>query len=152
MDRLRFVRRLTRGIEATQVKLLGRSVMSLVARTPVLVVETTGRKSNRKRETTVAYLPLDDGQLLVVGGAGGQTRMPDWVANLRANPAVTVTLDRERRAMHAAELHGAERQYAWERALAEWPQIASYELKAGRPVPVVRLTPRAAPESRAASR
>ena len=143
MDRVRFDRRLTRGIEAAQVKHFGRSPVSLIARTPVLVLETTGRRSGRQRESTLAYLPLDDGQLLVVGGAGGQTRLPDWVANRRANPEVTVTVNRERRLMHAAELDGAERATAWKLALAEWPRIASYESKAGRPVPVIRLVPRA---------
>jgi deazaflavin-dependent oxidoreductase (nitroreductase family) len=118
--------------------------VSLVARTPVLVLETTRRRSGGQRESTLAYLPLDDGQLLVVGGAGGQPRLPDWVAaNLRANPEVTVTVNRERRLMHAAELDGAERATAWKSALAEWPRIASYESKAGRSVPVIRLVPRA---------
>lgn len=143
MDRVRLVRRLTRAIEAAQVKYFGRSLLSLVARTPVLVLETTGRRTGRQRESTLAYLPLDDGQLLVVGGAGGQTRLPDWVANLRANPDVTVTVNRERRPMHAAELDGAERATAWKLALAEWPRIALYEAKAGRRVPVIRLVPRA---------
>jgi deazaflavin-dependent oxidoreductase (nitroreductase family) len=146
MDRIRVVRRLTSGIEATQVKRFGRSGLSLLARTPVLVLETTGRKSGRRRETTLAYLPLDCDQLLVVGGAGGQTRLPDWVANVRANPTVMVTVNRTRRPMHAVELRGTERETAWKQALAEWPQIASYESKAGRPVPVVRLAPGTAPD------
>jgi deazaflavin-dependent oxidoreductase (nitroreductase family) len=143
MDRLRPVRRLTAGLEATQVKRLGRSGLSLVARTPVLVLETTGRKSGRRRETTLAYLALDGEQLLVVGGAGGQTRLPDWVANLRADPTVAVTLNRVRRPMDAHELDGAEREAAWAKALDAWPRVESYESRAGRPVPVVRLTPRA---------
>jgi deazaflavin-dependent oxidoreductase (nitroreductase family) len=142
VDRLRFVRRLMRGVEAAQVKRFGRSVLSLMFRTPVLVLATTGRRSGRRRETTLAYLREDDDRLLVVGGAGGQTRVPDWVANLRADPAVTVTVDRQRRPMRATELEGAERAIAWRRAVTEWPRIAKYESRAGRPVPVVRLAPR----------
>jgi deazaflavin-dependent oxidoreductase (nitroreductase family) len=142
MDRLRVVRRAARGIEAAQVKRFGASVLSLIFRTSVLVLATTGRRTGRERETTLAYLRLEDDHLLVVGGAGGQSRVPDWVANLRQDPVVTVTVDRRRRLMQATELEGQEREIAWERALDEWPQIARYESRAGRPVPVVRLTPR----------
>lgn len=142
MDRFRFVRRLTRGIEAAQVKRLGASALSLLFRTRVLVLATTGRRSGRSRETTLAYLQMDDGDLLVVGGAGGQSRTPDWVANLRANPAVQVTVGRTRRPMIATELQGDARAAAWSLAVDEWPQIVKYESRAGRPVPVVRLTSR----------
>lgn len=142
MDRVRFVRRLTRGVEAAQVKRLGASALSIVFRTQVLVLETTGRRSGNSRETTLAYLRLNDGDLLVVGGAGGQSHVPDWVANLRANPAVQVTVDRKRRPMTATELEGDARAAAWNLAVDEWPQIVKYESRAGRPIPVVCLTNR----------
>lgn len=142
MDRIRFVRRLTRGIEAAQVKRFGASALSFVFRTQVLVLETTGRRSGRTRETALAHLRLDDGELLVVGGAGGQSHVADWVANLRANPAVHVTVDRKRQPMIATELEGDARAAAWNLAVDEWPQIVKYESRAGRPVPVFRLTNR----------
>jgi deazaflavin-dependent oxidoreductase (nitroreductase family) len=142
MDRLRVLRRAARGVEAAQAKRFGSSLLSLLFRTPVLVLATTGRRTGRKRETTLAYLRLEDDHLLVVGGAGGQSRVPDWVANLRENPAVIVTVDRQTRPMEATELHGPERQVAWERASVEWPQIAKYEARAGRAVPVIQLAPR----------
>lgn len=147
MDRLRFARRLTRGIEAAQVRWLGASALSLLFRTRVLVLTTTGRRSGRSRETTLAYLELGDGDLLVVGGAGGQSRTPDWVANLRADPAVQVTVGRTRRPMTACELHGDARAAAWNLAVDEWPRIVVYESRAGRAVPVVRLTSRFTPRA-----
>ncbi len=79
----------------------------------------------------------------LVGGASGQARIPDWVANVRVDRAVTVTVDRERRHMDAFELDGDERRTAWERAVRRWPRVARYEASAGRPLPVVRLSPRA---------
>lgn len=110
-------------------------------RTPVLVLHTTGRRSGRARSTTLAFKRLDDGSLVVVGGAGGQVRVPDWVANLRAEPVAAVTIDRARVEVRAAELTGAEREEMW-RALREvWPRIDAYERSAGRTVPVFRLTP-----------
>lgn len=140
-DRLRGIRRVVRPVEVAQVRWLGRSALSVAFRTPVLVLHTTGRRSGRARATPLAYLWDDDGTLLVVGGAGGQARLPDWVANLRADPSAAVTVDRQRVAIAAAELEGEERSAVWPRLEQEWPQIVSYQRRAGRSVPVFRLTP-----------
>lgn len=141
MDRLRPVRRILRGVEAAQVRWFGRSVLSTLFRTPVLALETVGRRTGRSRETALAYHRLSDGDLVVVGGAGGQRQVPDWVANVRANPDVHVTVDRQRRRMTAVELSGDHRGAVWDEARAVWPQIETYERRAGRPVPVFRLQP-----------
>lgn len=117
----------------------GRSAMSLAFRTPVLVLHTTGRRSGRERSTPLAYHRDGDGSLLVVGGAGGQARTPDWVANLRAEPSAAVTVDRRRSSITAVELVGDEHAATWPRLEQVWPQIASYARRAGRPVPVFRL-------------
>lgn len=142
-DRLRPVRRVMRGLEAAQVRWFGRSVLSTVFRTPVLVLETTGRRSGRVRRTTLAHHRLPGGDLIVVGGAGGQRRVPDWVANARAHPEVHVVVDRVRRPMVATELAGDERAEIWVTARSVWPRIDGYEQRAGRPVPVFRLCERA---------
>lgn len=137
----RVVRRLVGVVEAAQVRRFGRSVISLAARTPVLLLHTTGRRSGIERSTTLAYHRDVDGSLLVVGGAGGQRRLPDWVANLRADPHAGVTIDRNRFGVTVAELGGEERRRVWQQLTAVWPRIEGYERRAGRPVPVFRLTP-----------
>lgn len=139
MDYLRPVRRALRRIEATQVRWFGRSVLSTLFRTKALVLETVGRKSGRSRQTALAFHRLSNGDLVIVGGAGGQRRVPDWVANVRANPNVHVVVDRERRGMTVAELLGDERTVVWEQVRRVWPQIEGYEQRAARPVPVFRL-------------
>ena len=107
----------------------------------MLVLVTTGRRSGRRRETPLAYAPID-GAYLVVGGAGGESRTPDWVLNLRAEPKVAVIVDRLTIDVIATELAGAERAAMWERLLEPFPQIEGYERTAGRVIPVVRLDPR----------
>lgn len=119
----------------------GASALSLTFRTPVLLLHTTGRTSGVERATTLAHHEDADGSLLIVGGAGGQARIPDWVANLRAAPRAAVTLDRQRVEVTAHELGGEERREVWQRLTTVWPQIEAYERRAGRPVPVFRLTP-----------
>lgn len=138
-DLLRPVRRALRDAEVAQVERFGRSLLSVLFRTPVLVLVTTGRRTGRQRRTALAHLRLDDGDLLVVGGAGGQRRVPDWVANLRAEPRAVVVVDRVGRAVVARELEGDERARAWDLARRAWPRVDVYERRAGRPVPVFRL-------------
>jgi F420H(2)-dependent quinone reductase len=141
-DRLRLLRRLARPIEAAQVRRFGASVVSLVARTPVLVLETTGRRSGIERSTPLAFHLDDEGRFLLVGGASGQARVPDWVANLRAEPDAAIVVDRVRVEVRAQELAGDERRAAWTTLAPVWPRIDAYERRASRPVPVFRLTRR----------
>lgn len=108
--------------------------------TPVLVLHTTGRRSGRVCATTLAFARMEDGALLVVGGAGGQARIPDWVANLRAEPVAAVTLDQVRLEVRAVELTGMEREERWRVLRTVWPRIDAYERRAGRAVPVFHLT------------
>lgn len=140
VDRLRPLRRLLAPAEAAQVRRFGASVLSLLYRADVLVLHTTGRRSGAERDTTLAHTRIGE-QLVVVGGAGGQRRLPDWVANLRARPAAAVTLAGDRFAVHAVELRGAERARLWPQLVQRWPRIEVYERRAGRAVPVFRLDP-----------
>lgn len=137
---LRRLRRLLTPVEVAQIRWLGTSVLAVLFRTPVLVLHTTGRRSGRPRATPVAWCRGADGSLLVVGGAGGQRRV-DWVANLRAEPTASVTVNRRRLTARAVELTGAERAAVWPTLVATWPRVAAYERRAGRPVPVFRLVP-----------
>ncbi|HEV2069427.1 MAG TPA: nitroreductase/quinone reductase family protein [Acidimicrobiales bacterium] len=132
---------MTKAVEAAQVRRFGRSLVSLAFRTPVLALETIGRRSGAKRSTTLAFQRVDDGTLLVVGGAGGQARVPDWVANLRANPQAVAWVDRAPLPVRAVEMTGADREEAWRHLSHVWPRIDRYERRAGRRVPVFRLLP-----------
>lgn len=149
VDHLGPLRRLTRGVEVAQITHLGGSVVSVLYRTPVLVLETTGRRTGRRRRTPLAHhlLPEDGSsdpgagarRWLVVGGANGQRRVPDWVANLRAEPGAVVVVRRQRVAVTSRELRGAELDATWPALVDVWPRIAVYRRRAGRPVPVFEL-------------
>jgi hypothetical protein len=54
-----------------------------------------------------------------------------------------------RRDYTARELHGAERDVWWERAVAAWPDYAGYQLKTDRVIPVFLLTLRDTDEASA---
>jgi len=121
------------------VRRFGRSALSVMFRTPVLVLDTIGRRTGATRSTTLAYHRAGDGSLLVVGGAGGQTRVADWVLNLRANPEAIATVDRSKIEVRCVELAGAWRAGAWRELSVAWPKIHVYERRAGHSLPVYRL-------------
>ncbi len=139
IERFRVPRRVLHRLETAQIRCLGASVISVAFRTPVLLLHTTGRRSGQERTTPLAFHRDQDGSLLVVGGASGQTRTPDWVVNLRSNPAAVVTLKRARFDVRVEELHGTERLEVWTRLAAQWPRIDIYQMRAQREVPVFRL-------------
>jgi deazaflavin-dependent oxidoreductase (nitroreductase family) len=138
-DQLRLMRRLARPFETAQVRWFGKSLLSVMFKTPVLVLHSTGRKTGAVRSTALACHRHKDGSLIIVGGAGGQVRVPDWVANLRADPRASITVNRNRVQVRVVELAGAERDDVWREVREVWPQIDVYERRAGRDVPVFRL-------------
>lgn len=111
---------------------------------PVTVVLTSiGKKSGEERRSPLAGFPEPGGSWLVVASAAGAARNPAWYYNLGAHPdrarleAVGTTID-----VSATELHGPEREQAWQRITAEAPGFADYQTKTDREIPVIRLTPR----------
>lgn len=170
LELLRPLRRGLGRIETATITRFGRSLISVLYRTPVLVLHTVGRRSGRPRATALAHArpadlvdsdpagmdPVRDrGQrnggptsgeappremVWIVGGASGQRRLPDWVANVRADDRVEVDIDGQRRRGRAVEVHGPERKRIWDQLTRIWPRIERYEARAGRPVPVFRLS------------
>lgn len=107
----------------------------------VLMITAPGRRTGRPRSTCVRYLPWDEG-LLVWGTGSGSPTDPDWFLNLRSADVVTVQVLAEEFRARRRELVGDERDRVWrDVVLAEAPEVARYERRAGRTIPVALLTP-----------
>jgi deazaflavin-dependent oxidoreductase (nitroreductase family) len=124
-------------LEAAQVRLFGASGTSLISRTPVLVIETHGRRTGKVRRTPVAYWTRDD-SYFIGGGAAGMTQV-DWVANLRANPVGAAWVHRHRLVVVARELTGSDYLEAREESFRRWPRVRIYEASSGRQIPLFEL-------------
>jgi F420H(2)-dependent quinone reductase len=147
VDRTRFLWRIGNKLEAVQQRKLGTSVQSLLNPGQVLLLETVGRHTHRRRFTPVGYWQDLDGSFVVGGAAAGMTRTPDWVANLRAQRDVAVWVHRKRLPVAAHELEGEARQDAIDRAARIWPRFPRFEALSGRVVPFFRLEPGATGET-----
>ena len=81
---------------------------------PVLLLQTTGRRSGRTCTTPVQYL-ADGDTSVVVASNGGAARPPAWYLNLRANPHARIWVGARRIDVRAQEAAGQERAALWRR-------------------------------------
>ena len=107
---------------------------------PVLVIETVGRKSRRRRATPVLYLREGEHFIVYAANAGAH-RTPDWWLNLRAAAEGTIVLRGRRTAVRPRVLKGDEREEAYARFCEMYPHARSYPRFTDRPLPLVALEP-----------
>jgi deazaflavin-dependent oxidoreductase (nitroreductase family) len=106
---------------------------------PVIILTTVGAKSGKLRKAPLMRVE-HDGEYAVVASLGGAPQNPVWYYNLTANPHVELQDGPVKKDYLAREVHGAERETWWERAVAVWPDYAEYQKKTDRIIPVFVLT------------
>ena len=119
----------------------GRPSAGPLAGHPLLVMHVLGARSGEPRRAILTY-SRDRDAYVVAGTAGGSRRDPSWFTNVRAHPEVRLEIGRRSFEATASIAEGDERQRLWEQHVAQLPWFAEYPAKAGRPIPMVRLTPR----------
>ncbi len=108
---------------------------------PMLLLDTVGARSGKRRTTPLAY--FEDGRdVVIVASKGGHPRHPAWYHNLRGHPDTTVQVGSQRRAVHARVAEADERARLWPKAVATWSDYASYQKRTEREIPLVILEPR----------
>lgn len=110
---------------------------------PALVLTTVGRKTGAERRTPLAYIPDGDGAWLVIAAYAGAATNPAWYHNLAAHPDhASIELDGATHPVIAEELHGSQREIAWQKITTANNRFAKYQDKTDRQLPVIRLTVR----------
>jgi deazaflavin-dependent oxidoreductase (nitroreductase family) len=107
---------------------------------PLIIVHHVGARSGVERVTPLGCFPQADGRYAIVASNGGAATHPDWYYNLRANPRITVEVDTETVVVLAEELDEAAHAEVWPGLVAQTPQLAEYEARIARPIPVFMLT------------
>lgn len=133
------------GINAfhrTLLRLTGGRVGRSLAGMPVVVLETTGRKSGEPRRTMLTAPVVDGDTVVLVASYGGDSRDPQWYRNLCADPDVTIEMGGERREMRARTATAEEKAALWPRITKAYRGYAGYQRRTDRDIPVVLLTPR----------
>ena len=119
----------------------GGRIGRLFVRRPCLVLTTTGRRSGRPRTVVLVYV-ADGDRWIVVASNMGSHHAPAWLANLRADPAATVTVGGRAIPVMAREATEAEHDALWPRVdRANYGQYGRYQAIAARKIPLVILEP-----------
>jgi len=116
----------------------GGRVLGRMGGQPVLLLQTTGRRSGRTRTTPVQYL-ADGDTFVVVASNAGATRPPAWYLNLRANPHAQIAVGGRSVDVRAQEAAGQERAELWQRLTAANRYLERAARKAERDLPLVAL-------------
>lgn len=102
-----------------------------------LELHTIGAKTGERRSRLLTSPIIEDDRIVLVGSNGGGATSPAWVANLRANPDVEITLGNETGRYRARVVTGEERAELWKRVVKRYRGYNTYQRRAPREIPVV---------------
>jgi deazaflavin-dependent oxidoreductase (nitroreductase family) len=106
---------------------------------PVMLLETVGRRSGKRRRTPVIYL-RDGENLVILAANAGYDRTPAWWHNLRAAGEAEVVIGRKRRRVRPRVVEeGPERERLWKAFVEMYPQAQVYTRFTTRRLPLVAL-------------
>jgi len=117
----------------------GKVTRGPLAGSDLLLLTTMGAKSGEPRISPLGY-SRDGDRYVVVGSNSGRDWSPAWVANIMANPEVSVEIGAASFKARATIESGAERRRLLDNHIAKIPIFARYETMTDRPLPVVTLT------------
>ena len=120
----------------------GGRILGRFGKTPILLLETRGRKSGATRTNGLAYVERREGWAVAASWAG-EPKHPYWYLNLVAQPEATVQVRDRRIPVRARELDGDERTNVWREIVDQDPGFAVYEERTRgiREIPVLLLEP-----------
>jgi deazaflavin-dependent oxidoreductase (nitroreductase family) len=130
-----WVRRQVEKIEET-----GDTRSVSVMNRPVVMLTMRGRRTGAVRKVPLMRVE-HDGRYAAVASKGGAPDHPQWFANLRADPQVTLQDGTRSWPAVARELTGTEREVWWDRCVAAYPPYADYQKRTERLIPVLLLEP-----------
>jgi len=107
---------------------------------PVMLLETTGRKSGRIRVSPLLFA-RDGDSVVVVGSNFGQDHHPAWTGNLLAHPHAVAVVRGQRIPVTGALLEGDEAEAAYRKMVAIASTYSTYRGRTDRQIRVFRLTP-----------
>jgi F420H(2)-dependent quinone reductase len=140
-DRLRAgVLRIFSRVPITLYRLTGGIIGERIFGNRMLLLTTTGRKTGQPRTKPVAYL-TDGDALVIVAGAAGAAKHPDWWLNLESHPEAQVQVGRRKLRVNATRASLDEQRRLWARYPAQYALFESMQKRVSREIPVVILRP-----------
>jgi deazaflavin-dependent oxidoreductase (nitroreductase family) len=131
--------RIFTSVEIIVIRRTGRSLGGWLARAPVCLLTTTGRRSGKPRTTPLVYV-RDGEELFIVAAYGGSHWQPAWYLNLRANPDCVVEIGGAETDGRASIVAEDERHRLWPEMAAKIATLTRAQQRTKREIPLVRVT------------
>lgn len=106
----------------------------------VLLLYSIGRKSGKKRTTTLSYY-RDGENYLVVGSNWGKESHPDWYYNLVQQPRAQIQVGSTTINIEAHQAGEDEYDRLWQLVIRNNTQYIQYQQRTKRRIPIMVLTP-----------
>jgi F420H(2)-dependent quinone reductase len=136
----RLAMKLGSGAHAGVYRATGGKLFGRMGKSPILLLNTVGRKSGKKRTSPLLYV-MDGEDFVIIASKGGAPTHPAWYLNLRDNPDATVEIgDREVR-VSAEEADPEEKARLWGRMVEIYPTYDDYQKETEREIPLLILRP-----------
>jgi deazaflavin-dependent oxidoreductase (nitroreductase family) len=116
----------------------GKALNGPFVNAPLLLLTTTGAKSGRPFTTPLVYTK-DGHRIVIIASKGGFPTHPAWYHNLKANPATTIELGKDKFQAKATITKDPERQRLFDAQAKLMPAFNDYQKATTRQIPVIFL-------------
>ena len=107
---------------------------------PIMVVETKGAKSNKKRNIPLIYVH-QEGMPILVASLGGMPKNPNWYYNVKAHPAVKISTTQGHGNYLAEVVSKEKKEELWPLICSFYPDYETYQSNTAREIPVFLCKP-----------
>ncbi|MGH3365633.1 MAG: nitroreductase family deazaflavin-dependent oxidoreductase, partial [Nocardioidaceae bacterium] len=107
---------------------------------PVVIVTSKGARSGKIRKTPLMRVE-HRGRYALVASQGGAPTHPTWYFNLLRHPHIELQDGPDPQEMTVRLLEGEEEADWWDRAVAAYPDYATYQTRTEREIPVFLAEP-----------
>ncbi len=132
--------KLATGVHAGVYRASGGKLLGSMGKSPLLLLNTGGRKTGRKRTTPLIYV-MDGENFVIIASKGGAPTHPAWYLNLMARPDVTVEVGDRKVQVKAEQVYGEEKNRLWQKMVETYPTYDDYQTKTEREIPLLVLRP-----------
>jgi deazaflavin-dependent oxidoreductase (nitroreductase family) len=136
----RLALKLGSGAHAGVYRATGGKLFGHIGESPILLLNTIGRKTGRKRTSPLLYV-MDGEDFVVIASKGGAATHPAWYVNLMANPEATVEIEDREVQVEAEEADPEEKARLWQKMVEMYPAYDAYQEKTEREIPLLVLRP-----------
>jgi F420H(2)-dependent quinone reductase len=135
----RLALKLGSGAHAGVYRATGGKLFGRIGKSPILLLNTVGRKSGKKRTSPLLYV-MDGEDFIVIASKGGAPTHPAWYLNLMANPEATVEVGDREVHVKGEVADPEEKVRLWQKMVEMYPTYDAYQRKTEREIPLLLLT------------